>query len=78
MSKRLCSKIFSESDCSDAEEPEAIYTSRDHFKTDRRTCPHCHQLLSLKTYRAHKRLFYNEVRHIMCKVTRAKSEVLLH
>lgn len=31
------------------------------FKTDRRTCPHCQQLVSLKTYKTHKRLFYNEV-----------------
>ena len=28
--------------------------------TSRCHCPHCNQWLSLKTYRAHKRLFYNE------------------
>ncbi len=33
-----------------------------HKKTDRRTCPHCNELLSLKTYKTHKRLFYDEVR----------------
>ena len=33
------------------------------YKSDRRTCPHCKQLVSLKTYKTHKRLFYNEVRY---------------
>lgn len=32
-----------------------------HYKTDRRSCPHCHQLVSLKTFKTHKRLYYNEV-----------------
>lgn len=31
------------------------------FKTNRRTCPHCQQLVSMKTYKTHKRLYYNEV-----------------
>ncbi len=33
-----------------------------HKKTDRRACPHCNELLSLKTYKTHKRLFYDEER----------------
>ena len=29
-------------------------------RTDRRFCPHCNKLLSYKTFRAHKRLYYDE------------------
>ena len=29
------------------------------FRTDRRHCPHCNKWLSLKTYKNHKRKFYD-------------------
>ena len=28
-------------------------------RPDQRMCPHCNQIVSYKTYRAHKRLYYN-------------------
>ena len=31
------------------------------YLTDRRTCPHCSESLSLKTYRFHKRLYFDSV-----------------
>lgn len=35
-------------------------SSPKRLRTDQRFCPHCNNLLSYKTYRAHKRLYYNE------------------
>lgn len=30
------------------------------IKVDRRYCPHCQSYLSIKTFKAHRRLFFNE------------------
>ena len=34
-----------------------------NLKVDRRWCPHCEQNLLLKTYKAHKRMYYDPVKH---------------
>ena len=34
-------------------------TPRSILRIERRHCPHCSQFISLKTYRAHKRLYYD-------------------
>ena len=34
-------------------------TARPTLSIDRRHCPHCSQFISLKTYKAHKRLYYD-------------------
>lgn len=31
------------------------------YKSNQRVCPHCDQSLSIKTFRSHKRLFYDQV-----------------
>ena len=32
------------------------------LRIDQRICPHCNRLLSFKTFRTHKRLYYDEVK----------------
>lgn len=32
------------------------------IKVDRRYCPHCHSNLSIKTFKTHRRLYYDEER----------------
>ena len=32
-----------------------------YYKSNRRVCPHCGQSLMIKTYRTHKRLYYDQV-----------------
>ena len=32
------------------------------LRTDERFCPHCSKLLSYKTFRAHKRLYYDDIK----------------
>ena len=39
------------------------------LRTDQRFCPHCNKLLSYKTFRAHKRLYYDEPREEWCRVS---------
>ena len=41
---------------------------RKRLRTDQRFCPHCSKLLSYKTFRAHKRLYYDEVKDHWYKV----------
>lgn len=36
-----------------------VLTARPTLSIDRRHCPHCSQFISLKTYKAHKRLYYD-------------------
>lgn len=36
-------------------------TDRPLMRVERRCCPHCKKNLSLKTYKAHKRLYFNEL-----------------
>ena len=43
---------------SDADPAEEV-SRRRVLKVDRRTCPHCDKNVSFKTYRLHKRLYYN-------------------
>ena len=38
----------------------AMSTGCKRLRTDHRFCPHCNELLSYKTFRAHKRLYYDE------------------
>ena len=37
------------------------FSQMKQFKAGRRFCSHCHELVSLKTYKAHRRIYYNEV-----------------
>ena len=32
-----------------------------HYQTSRKLCPHCGESVALKTYKSHKRLYFNEV-----------------
>ena len=41
------------------EEPESIEGERRIHKVDRRLCPHCDKNVSYKTYKSHKRLYFN-------------------
>lgn len=50
----------SEDDFASSDE-EGSGAGRQPYKTDRRTCPHCQELVSVKTFKTHRRLFYNEV-----------------
>lgn len=36
-------------------------------RTDQRNCPHCNRILSYKTFRLHKRLYYNEDTSEWCR-----------
>ena len=36
-------------------------SSRKILRVERRTCPHCDSLVSLKTYKAHKRRYFDSV-----------------
>ena len=78
MSKRGIDKVYAKNDSSDDYESEIEDTDSlqleksshgGHFKTNRRTCPHCSQLVSVKTYKTHKRLFYNEVKTMIAAIT---------
>ena len=39
---------------------------------ERRKCPHCNQNLSLKTFKAHKRCYYDRVNHTWLTKEKAK------
>lgn len=41
-----------------------IYGKEMELVVERRRCPHCNQNLSLKTYKAHKRRYYDRVNDI--------------
>ena len=43
-------------------------------RPDQRLCPHCDQVLSYKTYRAHKRLHFNEGKNVWFKVAEVHVE----
>lgn len=60
--KRRLSSVSSSSD----EEQDCGVDSRAYTQSNRRFCPHCHQYLVLKTYRAHKGLYFSEVRALIC------------
>ena len=50
---------------------ESGTTGRQPYRTNRRTCPHCQELVSMKTFKTHRRLFYDEVvnhRENLCTV----------
>ena len=38
---------------------EATSSLRSHLCIERRHCPHCSKFVSLKTYKAHKRVYYD-------------------
>lgn len=44
---------------SDPDPVEEEVSQRRILKVDRRICPHCDKNVSFKTYRLHKRLYYN-------------------
>ena len=48
--------------------------NRKRLRTDQRFCPHCSNLLSYKTYRAHKRLYYDDVKDHWYEIFRDKEE----
>ena len=44
------------------------------YRTNKRFCPHCEENLMLKTYKLHKRLYYNKVgsdHHYKCYIVKA-------
>ena len=43
-------------------------SGRQVLHVERRTCPHCYNLVSLKTFKAHKRRFFDAVRGQWLKV----------
>ena len=43
-------------------------SSPKRLRIDQRFCPHCNNFLSYKTFRAHKRLYYNETEETWCSV----------
>ena len=50
---------------------ESGTTGRQPYRTNRRTCPHCQELVSIITFKTHRRLFYDEVvnhRENLCTV----------
>lgn len=61
--------IVREMDCAGAST-----SSRPILRINRRVCPHCNQIVSLKTYKAHKRLFYDiESAKWICTVNSCES-----
>lgn len=48
---------------------------RRQLRPDQRLCPHCNQIVSYKTFRMHKRLYFNvEKRRWFCGDARSSSE----
>lgn len=46
--------------------------SQQKLAVERRKCPHCNQNLSLKTFKAHKRRYYDRVNHTWLTKEKAK------
>ena len=44
-----------------SDEEDRTVDKRTCTKSNRRFCPHCEQYVTLKTFRAHKKLYYSEV-----------------
>ena len=40
---------------------DATTTSRQFLRVERRFCEHCGQSVSIKTYKVHRRLYFNEI-----------------
>ena len=50
-------------------------TNRRIIRVDRRHCPHCQRLVSVKTFKVHKRLFYDEERKTWITCDNQSSDV---
>ena len=51
----------------DQEDFDHVLMDYEPLRTDRRFCPHCSKSLSLKTFKAHKRRFYNSQSEVWYK-----------
>ena len=54
-------RALTESSSDEDENVDLLMENYTCYKSSRRFCPHCREHVSVKTYKAHRRLFFNEV-----------------